>query len=221
MNFSLGKETKTKGRVSIEAPKKVGNSYVFPIAELTSVRTEVREKKDGSESYHCLIFSHQQIIPTKEEAIVKEFDDVIFPLDVEAKDAEDAFERLKQKIAHYYSTFTPIPDEGIVKEASSITEFYDKVAEAFNTHRNGGPIFKKESGSPIKYHLKLTYYKNKLQTGITSFMDRVREGMPTELSVDLSRESISQVENNGVGGNIVQPAVGSITYPGDGNAPIF
>lgn len=111
---------------------------------------------------------------------------------------------MNSRIKHLFETYAKFPDGGIGTAATNFKEYFDQIAVAFNTSREGKKIYTTGSGtieSPEATNLvvwtKLTY-DTKGQIGfplMPNFIERIsatNQDKPKSLSIDLRYDNLEQ-----------------------------
>lgn len=159
--------------------KEIAGKYNFPVVNLIRVYTEkFTTKKEEEKMRLCFHF--------KEVGSKREYTERLMEFDINKKDSkgQSFLEVFNRKIKHIYEQLISFPKEGIGKNATSITDYFEKIAVAFNTGREGKPIFTDKDGNFKNCWLKLLYYKQFVQIPYSpNFIERVVENKACTLSV--------------------------------------
>ena len=177
--FGIGAETKASNNVPIPpvtqgTPTSVyPTGYIFPMSKLVNVISNPEfEKKDLSK-----VAILQFVFRDKDG---RQFIHTEWP--VESNDAKfkEKIEGMNVRIKHLYLvTFGTFPAQGIGKTASSFGEFFNIVADEFNSKTyvpKGSPegTKPKKLYSAYDFFLKLVYYKDRLGFPLgPNFIERV------------------------------------------------
>lgn len=211
--FGITTETKASNNVPIPPIKKVDHNsiyptgYAFPIARLVNVVSNpTLEKKDGSTTAVLqFIFRDKdgrQHTHTEWEV------DLVTDADAKKKAAG-----MNVRVKHLYTVvFNNFPETGIGNGAKSYGEYFNIIAEAFNSRvdEDGKKLYAKN-----EYFLKLVYYKTNLGFPLSpNFIEKINPASPSckQLTVNPRYDKIKPEESN----STVPGAI-----PGAGEMPDF
>jgi hypothetical protein len=180
--FAITTETKATNNAPLLVATKVENNpqfpagWQFPICRLVNVISNNEfEKNDGN------------VVPVL-QFIFKDLDNRQYThteWEVESGDTEfnTKLEGLKVRINHIYlSIFGKLPQNGIATTALNFKEFFNQVAEAFNSRTIGEGETVKKYYPNVDLYYKLTYYKARLGFPLSpNFLEKVVKDKPCRL----------------------------------------
>ena len=106
---------------------------------------------------------------------------------------ESKLEAMQSRIKHIFEAFAPFPDNGIGNKAKNMKEFFNEVAEAFNTTGNAGSPVYVNKPVHIKVAYSLKYAKAGLQLPYSpNFIEPVVSGKATTLAINKKYETLTQ-----------------------------
>lgn len=195
--FGIDSSTSSKSRVNFRAgftrsflgavkAHEIGKGQKFFVLDFEFV------DREGLRS-----FTHREFIPTGKANAKK----------TETEDYADKRQRFNTRIKHLWEAFKPYPvppAEPIGKGAKDWKDFLTKIAEAFNTHNEGQPIYK-----GIEVWLKVTFNdKDDLQLPLLpNFIEKVTaktEKAPDSLEINNKYDKLEQNKKPSAGsGNVI------------------
>jgi hypothetical protein len=174
------------------------NSFIFPKTILVKVfQDTVIIKKGAEKGTEKARLNFVWFDDTKRQHIER-----FTSFNPTKKDKKDitAFTRFAVKIKHIYEQYMTFPKTGINttsdgRKVRTVDDMFDAVNFAFNTGREGQPIFLNEKKEFIECWLKLVYNGNYLQlpytiTAQSGFIERVIPGKKCTLSVNVTYDKI-------------------------------
>lgn len=222
--FGITKDTKANNVSPIRVAKKVENDprfpsgWEFPIARLVNVIANPEfEKKDGSK-VAIIDFVFKDV--DGRQYIHREWE-------LETTDAKfsDKLEYMQIRIKHIFVTiFSKFPDNGIGGGAGNFKEFFNIVAQTFNsitTTEGEGEDAKKVKVYPkVSLYLKLTYYKKNLGFPLSpDFLEKVVKNQPCKI---LTINPVYDKLEPQMGANNIPGAMGGgMTMEGSDELPTF
>ncbi len=181
--YSRGAVTAEKVFDTIQFP--VSPEKMFHLGHLINVIAETVES-EKNEPYDCITFTFkevngQSIYSHREFAITKPFTD--------KSGNEHTIEeqcgwqdRVLAQLYNVYMGLNAHVDAKLGDNAESDADFFAKVANSFNTNRNGKPIYQNDKAQPMPVWLKLVYVGNYVKfPSFGNFIDLYVEGKPTNL----------------------------------------
>lgn len=181
--YTRGAVTAEKVFDTIQFP--VSPEKMFHLAHLVNVTSETVES-EKSEAYDCITFTFkevggQSIYSHREFAITKPFTD--------KSGNEHSIEeqcgwqdRVLAQLYNVYMGLNAHVDAKLGDGAESDADFFAKIANAFNTNRNGKAIYQNDKSQPIPVWLKLVYVGNYVKfPSFGNFIDLFVDGKPTNL----------------------------------------
>lgn len=161
---------------------------------LTDVIAYEKTSKKG-QVFNVLEF---KFVDLKNEAT---FEKIEFEVNSNDTKSTEKTKALNIRIKHIYEAFTTFPKDGIGTTATNWIEYFKMIADAFNTNgKENTPIFKLE-GKLIPIYLKFTYFNNILGLPYSpNFVEVIKEGKETNLTIDKRYDIIEQIEMPKKGG---------------------
>lgn len=202
--FGITQETKSSNSVPLLTPTKLDtpsaefpSGWKFPVARLVNVvSTPDFAKKDGS-TVPVLQFVFKDADQRQHTHIEWE---------IEANDAkfQDKVGYMNSRIKHIYEAiFGSFPEKGIGTNATSFAEFFNAVADAFNSvtrtiKKEGEEDKKVKAYSTIHLYYKLTYYKGNLRFPLSpNFLERKEANKPCKtLTINTQYDIVEQQEKS-------------------------
>jgi len=199
--FGITSETKSTNNAPLLVATKVENNsqfpsgWKFPIAKLVNVISNPEfEKKDGNK-----VAVLQFIFKDKDNRQHNHTEWEIESTDTKFKEKKDG---LDVRIKHIYtSVFGRFPEKGIGTEATSWGEFFNLVADAFNTITIGEKEDIKKVYPTIPLYYKLTYYKARMNFPLSpNFLEKVVKDKPCKtLTINTTYDKLSPSVSAGGG----------------------
>lgn len=178
------------------------NSTPFKAGFTKSVLVGVKKEEIGkTDKYTVLTFTF------KDMAGDKTYRHSEFMVKPDDTNREKKTNGLNVRIKHIFEAFAPFPTGGIGVGATSWEDFFDKVANAFNTGNNGKPVFNRieaDKEIPVIVWLKTIYdKKNNLGFPLSpNFIERVKtesQVEPLTLVIDKRYDKIEQTDAKATG----------------------
>lgn len=121
-------------------------------------------------------FTHREFIPERNDKYDK------------------SLEGFNKRIKHIVEAFIEFPKAGIGHTAKSFEEYMEQIVQFFNEAKENSPIYM-EGDKYIPVYIKLTYYKNYLKFPLyPNFIEKMRAGKETLLSIDKKYDQIDQMD---------------------------
>lgn len=212
--FGITTETKSSNLVPIPAPYKLDapskvytSGWHFPIARLVNVISNPElEKKDGT-----TVPVLQFVFKTEDG---KQYTHTEWKTDSDDPKFKNKLEALNTRVKHIWEeSIGQFPKEGIGIGANSFTEYFNMIADAFNSREHEGK--KVYSISPL--FVKLVYYKGNL--GFPYSPNFVERGpVNKKLTVSLKYDKIKDEASQGSLGNLAGGVPSGDSMPDFDNA---
>jgi hypothetical protein len=182
--FGIGQETKGSNQTPFQAG--IHKLYLSKV-----VSEEVG--KDKKYDVLSLYFSDIEGIRTFKKS---EF----APSNPDADKQKKAVNGFNVRVKHIFESYVPFPADGIGKGAKDWKDYFDKIALAFNTGRDGKPIYTKDSGEkqmPVVSWAKLVYnYKDDVDFPLSpNFIEKITEvnqQAPKTIVIDKKYDKMEQ-----------------------------
>lgn len=202
ISFGITTETKTSNNTPILVATKVENNpqfpngWKFPKARLVNIiaNAEFKLRDESTTSVLQFIFTDRD----KRQHIHTEW-----AVDLSDDKLMTKKEGMETRIAHIYEAiFGSIPSTGIGAGATSFTDFFAKVKEAFNAQ----VVTKEEKSIPVytqvEVYLKLTYYKKNLGFPLSpNFIEKVVQNQPCKtLTINTAYDTLEPPKAGGASG---------------------
>lgn len=184
--FGVSTETKSKNLTPFQPTEE----HPITLGTLVNVKTDVRKIKKTEEEVTVLVFEFKDVEKVRTHFHTE------WRVDEGDKDEQVKMDGMNARIKHIYEEYQAFPTEGIGMNAESFDQFFEQVAEAFNTNgKDGTPIYK-----DIRVWIKVTYNlksASKAQLGFPlspNFIERYKEGKKPTLYVNKKYETLKQPE---------------------------
>lgn len=185
--FGMTKDVQSEGRVSFK-----GGIHRAIIAEVKKTK-----KKNKAETEEYVILE----VVFKDLEGLASHSDLNFAISTSDGKFKSKLETFNKHLKHIFETFFPFPTNGIGLTAKNFEEYIDALVTAFNTSRDGKPIYMDKDGRHIPVWVKFVYdEKNYLKVPtFPNFIELDKGEAPKKLQIDLKNDKIKQTEKSSGG----------------------